>query len=88
MQPEHVRTLAARSAGPAASLPDLMFVACIVIMFAGFLRFNDLTQVSVKHDLLVITATLMTLEIPKSKTDQEGRGSTARIARTGDLPAQ
>lgn len=83
MQPEHVCALVARFAGPYALLPDLMIVVCIVIMFAGFLRFSDLTQVSVKHDMLVITATHMTLEIPKSKTDQEGRGFTARIARIG-----
>lgn len=83
MQPEHVRTLVARFASPDAPLPDLMIIACIVIMFAGFLRFSDIAQVSVQHDMLVITATHMTLVIPKSKTDQEGRGFTARIARIG-----
>ena len=66
MQPDHVRALVARFAGPDASLPDLMIVACIVIMFTGFLRFSDIAQVSVRHDLLVISPTHMTLDIPKS----------------------
>ena len=53
MQPDHVRTLVAHFAGPDASLPDLMIVACVIIMFAGFLRLNDLAKVSVRHVLLI-----------------------------------
>ena len=83
MQPEHIRSLVARFAGADASLPDLMIVVCIVIMFAGFLRFSDLAQVSVRHDLLVLAETHMSLVIPKSKTDQTGLGHTTRIARIG-----
>lgn len=47
MQPEHVHTLALCLTGQGASLPDLMMLTSIAIMFAGFLRFNDLAQVSV-----------------------------------------
>lgn len=78
----HVRAIVARFTGSDASLPDLMIVACVVILFAGRLRFSDLTQVSVQHDLLVISETRMTLEIPRSKTDQEGLGHTISITRT------
>lgn len=83
MHPEHVRALASRFACEDATLPDLMMVTSISIMFAGFLRFSDLAQVSVRSDLLTICASHMTVEIPKSKTDQEGRGHTVRIARVG-----
>ena len=83
MQPDHVRALVTRFAGPDALLPDLMIVVCVVIMFTGFLRFSDIVQVSVRQDLLVISPTHMTLDIPKSKTDQEGLGHTTRIARIG-----
>jgi len=83
MQPEHIRSLVARFAGADASLPDLMIVVCVVIMFAGFLRFSDIAQVSVRHDLLVLAKTHMLLAIPKSKTDQAGQGHTTRIARIG-----
>ncbi|GIM07999.1 hypothetical protein Vretimale_12001, partial [Volvox reticuliferus] len=83
MQPEHVRSLAEHFAGPAASLPDLMMVTAISVMFAGFLRFNDLAQVSVRHDLLVVSESHMAITLPKSKTDQEGVGHVVRIARVG-----
>ena len=83
MQPEHIRAIALRFAGPDALLPDLMMVVSIAIMFAGFLRFSDLAQISVQHDKLVIGDTHMAFEIPRSKTDQVGKGHTLRIARVG-----
>ncbi|EFJ40564.1 hypothetical protein VOLCADRAFT_108091 [Volvox carteri f. nagariensis] len=85
MQPEHVRMLAAHFAGPDASLPDLMMVAAISVMFAGFLRFNDLAHISVKSDLLTLHDTHMAITLPRSKTDQEGKGQTIRIARVGGV---
>ncbi|EFJ47705.1 hypothetical protein VOLCADRAFT_91740 [Volvox carteri f. nagariensis] len=85
MQPEHVRMLATHFAGPDASLPDLMMVAAISVMFAGFLRFNDLAQISVKYDLLTLHDTHMAITPPRSETDQEGKGQTVRIARVGGV---
>ena len=83
MQPGHVRAIALHFAGVKASLPDLMMSASIAIMFAGFLRFSDLAQISVRHDLLETCVTHMTIVLPKSKTDQEGKGHILRIARVG-----
>ncbi|EFJ39999.1 hypothetical protein VOLCADRAFT_100250 [Volvox carteri f. nagariensis] len=79
LQPEHVRMLAAHFAGPDASLPDLMRVAAISVMFAGFLRSNDLAHISLKHDLLTLHDTHMAITLPRSKMDQEGKEQTVQI---------
>ena len=39
-------------------------------MFAGFLHFSDLAEISVRHDLLETCVMHMTIVLPKSKTDQ------------------
>lgn len=74
MQPEHVLKLVHLFTGLDASLPNLMMVTSITLMFAGLLRFNDLAQISVKHDLLVMSDPHLAITLPRSKTDQEGNG--------------
>ncbi|EFJ44039.1 hypothetical protein VOLCADRAFT_95718 [Volvox carteri f. nagariensis] len=56
-----------------------MMVAAISVMFAGFLRFNDLAHISLKHDLLTLHDTHIAIRLPRSKTDQEGKGQTVGV---------
>jgi hypothetical protein len=83
MRPEWLLALAERFATVGAALPDLMMVTVAAIMFAGFLRFDDATEISVHHDLLVLFPSHMEVFIPKSKSDQRMEGAWIVIAHTG-----
>ncbi|EFJ46156.1 hypothetical protein VOLCADRAFT_105719 [Volvox carteri f. nagariensis] len=83
LEPADVTVLARLVGGPEPPLDLLMTVTAIVVMFAGFFRFDDAAEISVHEDLLVITATGMDVFIPRSKTDQQRRGHWVPIARVG-----
>ena len=63
-------------AGPGAPLLRLMMATTVALMFYGFLRFDDMAEVSVHADLLLITPRHMAIFIPRSKTDvaMDGHG--------------
>ncbi|EFJ48373.1 hypothetical protein VOLCADRAFT_104764 [Volvox carteri f. nagariensis] len=83
LEPADVTALARLVSGPEPPLDQLMTVTAVVVMFAGFFRFDDAAEISVHEDLLVITATGMDVFIPRSKTDQQRRGHWVPIARVG-----
>lgn len=58
-------------------------LAMLLLGFAGALRRSELVAVRVEH--LHDEAQGFVLEIPRSKTDQEGRGDVVPIAATNDL---
>ena len=70
-------------AGPAASLMDLMHVTAFLVMYAGFLRYDEIAEVCVHNDMLRICPTHMDIFIPRSKTDQHWEGKWVSIARVG-----
>jgi hypothetical protein len=77
------RALLAVYAGPAASLMDLMHVTAFLVMYAGFLRYDEVAEVCVHSDMLRIFSTHMDIFIPRSKTDQHWEGKWVSIARVG-----
>ncbi|EFJ42576.1 hypothetical protein VOLCADRAFT_97387 [Volvox carteri f. nagariensis] len=83
LEPADVTALARLVGGPEPPLDQLMTVTAVVVMFAGFFRFDDAAEISVHEDLLVITATGMDVFIPRSKTDQQRQGHWVPIARVG-----
>lgn len=54
-------------------------LACILLLWAGALRSDELVHVRVRH--LKIDQQGLTLTIPRSKTDQSGKGMTAFVPR-------
>jgi hypothetical protein len=70
-------------AGPAANLMDLMHVTAFLVMYAGFLRYDEIAEVCVHSDMLKICSTHMDVFIPRSKTDQHWEGKWVSIARVG-----
>jgi hypothetical protein len=63
-----------------------MHVTAIVVMYAGMLRFDDMTEVCVHVDLLKILPTHMEVFIPRSKTDQHWEGVWATLAAMPGSP--
>eukprot|EP00198_Chlamydomonas_reinhardtii_P013747 XP_001703084.1 predicted protein [Chlamydomonas reinhardtii] len=72
-------------AGPGAPLLRLMMATTVALMFYGFLRFDDMAEVSVHADLLLITPRHMAIFIPRSKTDVAMDGQWVHIARLPHL---
>ena len=58
-------------------------MACIWLLWAGALRSDELVHVRIKH--LSFDESGMTLTIPRSKTDQEGKGMVAFVPRGDHL---
>lgn len=54
-------------------------MACILLLWAGALRSDELVHVRISH--LFFEGAGVTLTIPRSKTDQEGKGATAFVPR-------
>jgi hypothetical protein len=54
-------------AGKTASLMDLMHITAFLVMYAGFLRYDEIAEVCVHNDMLRICATHMDIFIPRSK---------------------
>jgi ribonuclease HI len=81
-----IRRLVAHFIHPACDLRDRMHVTCLVLAYAGFLRYDDLAKVLVHEDLLRFTATHMEIFIFSSKTDQQFAGSWVVVAREPGSP--
>jgi hypothetical protein len=77
------KALLAMYAGPAANLMDLMHVTAFLVMYAGFLCYDEVAEVCVHSDMLRISSTHMDIFIPRSKTDQHWEGKWVSIARVG-----
>ncbi len=77
-----LRLLIDRFATQAATLRDLMHVTVMALMYAGFLRFNDATHISVHEHLMVFQPTHVALFISQSKTDQHMEVDLVVIAKT------
>ena len=80
--PEHLHALVQRFAGVNASLSDIRDVCLCLVSFAGFLRFNEASNI--RWCDIDFKDTYFSLYIPRSKTDQYGSGSTRVVARTGN----
>jgi len=64
-----------------ALLRDLMHVTAFSLMYAAFLRFDDLCQITVHEDALVFRDDHLAIFVPKSKTDQQGEGRWVVVAK-------
>ena len=71
-----IRTLIATCAGDLAGLRDR---ALLLVGFAGAFRHSEL--VAIDHDHLRFDATGVTIRIPRSKGDQEGKGADVTLPR-------
>jgi hypothetical protein len=60
-----LKALLAMYAGPAANLMDLMHVTAFLVMYAGFLRYDEVAEVCVHSDMLRISSTHMDIFIPR-----------------------
>ena len=80
--PEHLHALVDKFTGSDAGLSDIGDVCFCLVVFAGFLRFNELCNI--KWSDIVFKDTYFALYIPRSKTDQYGSGATRVVARTGN----
>jgi site-specific recombinase XerD len=79
---DQIRILVQAFASPSSPLMDLMHCTAMVLMFAGFMRFDDLAEVSVHEDLLLILPSHASVFIPKSKTDQTLVGTWIHVTRS------
>lgn len=76
-----IRLLIDSYAGPTASLSDLMYVTAFTVMYAAFLRFDDMCEVSVHSDMLVIEPDFMKIFLLRSKTDSYAVGKWVVVSR-------
>jgi hypothetical protein len=83
---QDLQLLVARFAGAGCPLRDLMHVTAFVLMFAGFLRYDDLAKVLVHQDLLKVQPTHLEVFIYKAKTDQYWEGNWVQIAALPGSP--
>lgn len=65
------------------SLADIRLATACLLSFAGFLRFSEL--VNLRPCDIKIQGTVMTLHLPRSKTDQLRKGEELVIAKTGNI---
>jgi hypothetical protein len=77
-----------QASGRPLHLPDVMMVVSFVLMFAGFMRYNEAAAVLVHEECMVfgLDSTgpgFVELFIPRSKTDQMWEGSVVRVEGTG-----
>lgn len=78
VSPEAIRGLAEKFNG-SKELLVVRDVCMIIVAFAGFLRFNELSQI--RGDHIVFTESHVCLTIPKSKTDQYRQGNEVLLAK-------
>lgn len=76
-----IRRLVDRYGKRGALLRDLMHVTAFSLMYAAFLRFDDLCQITVHEDALVFRDDHLAIFVPKSKTDQQGEGRWVVVAK-------
>ena len=72
----HVRQLVKRL--KRGSLIDLRTLAVVVLSYAGFLRYDEVSRI--RRDQIYFERTHMKIFIDKSKTDQENVGEWVHIA--------
>ena len=80
IRPHHLRRLVSKF-GRSRNLLHLRVVAIALVSYAGFLRYDEVSQIRRNH--IQFEATYFNLFIPSSKTDQEADGETVHIAYTG-----
>ncbi len=78
-----VRALVRRHINPACDLRTRMHVTCMVLCYAGQLRFDDLGHVMVHYDLLRIYGDRAEIYLWRSKTDPQAAGAWVTVARVG-----
>lgn len=83
IRPEHLHALVDKFAGVDATLPDIRDVCFCLVAFAGFLRFNELSNI--RWSDIDFKDTYFCLHIPRSKTNQYESGTTRVVSRTGNL---
>jgi hypothetical protein len=84
--PADVARLVAEYCKPGSSLMDRMHATAIVLMFTGFLRYDDMAKVLVHEDLLRVHDGHLELFIFKSKTDQHWDGVWVLISALPGSP--
>lgn len=80
--PENLSSLVLRFAGPSAPLSDIRDVTLCLTGYAGFLRYNEISNIKWCH--ITVHESHLSLFLPRSKTDQLHVGSTVVIAKTGN----
>ncbi|GLC49741.1 hypothetical protein PLESTB_000282000 [Pleodorina starrii] len=85
-----IRALVDKHIVEGVKLRTRMIVTCIVLSYAGMLRFSDLCRVLVHHDLLRFYPDRVEFFLFKSKTDQRCEGALVPVGRVGGkyCPAQ
>ena len=78
--PHRLHLIAKKFASPGAALSDIRDVCFCLISFAGFLRFDETSNL--KWCNINFEDTYFAIFIPRSKTDQFGNGIAKVIART------
>ena len=77
----NVRAIVDRFAQPGADLSDLQTTLLIVVGFAGFLRWNDLSNIRVES--ITFFELHMSIFLDKRKNDQFHNGSVVNVTRSG-----
>ncbi|XP_020908588.1 uncharacterized protein LOC110246574 [Exaiptasia diaphana] len=83
LEVRHVKSIVDKFAQLGASLSDLQVAVLIVVGFAGFLRWSDLSVIKVED--VVFYDSHMDVVLPKRKNDQRRSGSAISIASTGSV---
>ncbi|XP_068707590.1 integrase/recombinase xerD homolog [Montipora foliosa] len=79
VDPTIIRSIIDRHGTEEASLKDLRIAAISFLGFAGFLRFNELSNIQPKH--LTFCGGFVKLFVPRSKTDVYREGNYVYIAK-------
>lgn len=78
--PSMLRSLV-ESMPPKPSLAELRLVTSVLLAYAAFLRFDELSKLRCRD--VVVERDHMSIHIASSKTDQYRKGDTVLVARTG-----
>lgn len=77
----HLHTMAAKHLHEGCDLRTRMHFTCLVVSYAGFLRYDDLCKILVHQELLQIFPTHMSIFLYHSKTDKWWDGAWVHVAR-------
>ena len=86
ISPDHLAALVNKFGNAKASLKNLRLLALCLIGYAGFLRFNELSNIKRKD--IVIYDAYAKIFIEKKKTDVYREGKWVLIAKTGNYICQ
>ncbi len=82
LQPNHIAQIFDSYGNASCQLDRLRVAVLVVVSYAAFLRFSDITQI--RGVDVKFSNSAVTLNIPKSKTDQTRQGQSVIIAASTD----